>query len=54
MPFRHERTRVLQDNLTDYMQPKKAVEATRELLVSTNRGFAYTRPALAYLFECVS
>ena len=54
MPFRHEYERVLQDILTDYMQPKKAVEATRELLFSTNRGVAYTRSALAYLFERMS
>ena len=46
--------RVLQANLTDYLQPKKAVEVTRELLFSTNRGVAYTRPAFAYLFERVT
>lgn len=42
--------RVLQDNLADYLQPKKAIEITRELLFSTHRGVAYTRPAFAYLF----
>ncbi len=46
--------RVLQANLADYLQPKKAVEVTRELLFSTNRGVAYTRPAFAYLFERVT
>jgi hypothetical protein len=42
--------RVLKDNLADYLQPKKAIEITRELLFSTHQGVAYTRPAFAYLF----
>jgi len=46
--------RVVQTNLADYLQPKKTVEITRELLFSTNRGVAYTRPAFAYLFERVA
>lgn len=45
--------RILQDNLTDYLQPKKALEVTRELLFSTNRGIEYTHPAFAYVFERV-
>lgn len=45
--------RVVQTNLADYLQPKKTVEITRELLFSTNRGVAYTHPAFAYLFKRV-
>jgi hypothetical protein len=41
-------------NLDDYFQPKKVVNITRELLLSTNRGVAYTRSAFAYLFERVA
>jgi hypothetical protein len=45
---------VVQANLGDYLQPKKTVEITRELLFSTNRGVAYTHPAFAYLFKRVA
>jgi hypothetical protein len=46
--------RVMQTNLDDYLQPKRAVKVTRELLFSTNRGIAYTNPAFAYLFKRVA
>lgn len=42
---------VLQANLADYLQPKKPLDITRELLFSTQRGVAYTRSAFAYIFE---
>ncbi|SEW32764.1 hypothetical protein SAMN04488515_2352 [Cognatiyoonia koreensis] len=45
--------RVIQNDLDDYLQPKKAVEVTREMLFATNRAVAYTRQAFAYLFERV-
>ncbi|MFY2823815.1 hypothetical protein [Ruegeria sp. MALMAid1280] len=45
--------RVSQADLSEFLQPKKSAEVTRELLFSTNRGVAYTRPAFAYLFERV-
>jgi len=46
--------RVSETNLVDYLQPKKPVEITRELLFSTHRGVAYTRSAFAYIFERVT
>ena len=46
--------RVSQSNLASYLQPKKPVDITRELLFSTHRGIAYTRPAFAYIFERVA
>ncbi|SMY08501.1 hypothetical protein [Flavimaricola marinus] len=45
--------RVRQTGLDAYMQPKTAVEITREGLFASQRGVAYTRPAFAYLFERV-
>ena len=46
--------RVSQANLADYLQPKKPVDITRELLFSTYRGVGYTRSAFAYMFERVA
>lgn len=46
--------RISQSNLSKYLQPKRPVIVTRELLFSINRGIAYTRPAFAYLFERVA
>ena len=46
--------RVSQAHLVDYLQPKKPVDTTRELLFSTCRGVAYTRSAFAYVFERVA
>lgn len=46
--------RVSQTNLGDYLQPKKPVDITRELLFSTQRGIAYKRSAFAYIFERVA
>ena len=46
--------RVSQSNLVEYLQPKKPVEITRELMFSTHRGVAYTRPAFAYIFVRVA
>lgn len=43
--------RVVETDLETHLQPKKPMEATRELLFETNRGIAYTRPAFAYLFQ---
>lgn len=43
--------RVSQDGLSDYLIAKKPTEITREDLIATNRGIAYTRPASAYLFR---
>jgi hypothetical protein len=45
---------VLHDGLAKYLQPKKEIEVTRELLFSTNRAVAYTHPAYAYLFERIA
>lgn len=46
--------KVVQTNLDDYLQPRKAIKITRDLLFSTNRGVGYTHPAFAYLFERVA
>ncbi len=46
--------RVSRTGLSEYLQPKKPVNITREMLLATNRGIAYTRPAFAYLFERVT
>lgn len=46
--------RVSQTNLAGYLQPKKPTDITRELLFSTHRGIAYTRPAFAYIFQRVA
>lgn len=45
--------RVSRENLGDHLRPKKPVDVTREMLFSTNRGVAYTRPAFAYVFKRV-
>jgi len=46
--------RVSKADLCTYMQPKNAVELTRESLFASNRGIDYTRPAFAYLFERIA
>lgn len=50
---RPEDYRVSEENLSDYMIPKKPTDITRDLLFSTQRGIAYTRPAFAYIFKRV-
>lgn len=43
--------RVTADDLDTYLIPKHPEHATRESVLTTGRGVAYTRPAFAYLFE---
>ncbi len=45
--------RVSQTDLAAHMQPRKGVIVTREALLASNRGVAYTQAAFAYLFERV-
>lgn len=46
--------RVSQEDLKGYMQPRKPMTITRQMLFSTHRGIAYTRPAFAYLFRRIA
>ena len=46
--------RISEKKLSEYLIPKKPTKVTRDLLFSTNRGVAYTRPAFAYLFKRVA
>ncbi len=45
--------RVHQDNLDSYLEPKKPVELSTDLLHKSGRGVPYTKPAFAYLFTRV-
>lgn len=45
--------KVSRDNLDLYMVPKKPQTITRETLIASGRGIAYTKSPFAYLFERV-
>lgn len=45
---------VTAEELDSYLQPKRPTEATKEALLASGRGVAYTKPAFAYLFERTS
>lgn len=48
-----DRYQVSTRKLSEYLQPKKPVEVTKDRLRLTRRGIGYTKPAFAYLFERV-
>ncbi|QYH35543.1 class I SAM-dependent methyltransferase [Salinibacterium sp. M195] len=48
---RDGRYRIDRDNLADYLIPKKPEAADAELIRSSGRGVAYTKPAFAYVFQ---
>lgn len=45
--------RVMTNGLDEFMVPKQGTEPTRESILASGRGIAYTKPAFAYLFERV-
>ena len=49
----HGRYRVTNQNLDSYMVPKKQQTITRNSLMTSGRGVAYTKSPFAYLFERV-
>ncbi len=51
---RNQKYRIDEDNLTDYLVPKKAAPITVESLRESGRGVAYRKPAFAYLFTRTS
>ena len=50
---RGDRLRVAEDNLDQYLIPKKSEPVTELLLRTRGRGIAYTKAATAYVFERV-
>lgn len=46
--------RVSTADLDSYLQPKKPAEHTRDQILASGRGVAYTKPAFAYLFQRIT
>lgn len=51
---RDQRYRVITDGLDDHLIPKRPDPVTRESVLESGRGVAYTKPSFAYLFTRIA